>query len=76
MGPAFLTAVVLATAAFSTLGTTALAAADRHQGFWRLAPNECFLPPDIVVALNALGPYCSSPRGLYYYQMDHYRMRR
>lgn len=26
-------------------------------------PESCFLPPDVVVALNALGPYCDSPRG-------------
>jgi hypothetical protein len=31
----------------------------------RIGPQSCFLMPDVVVALNALGPYCSSPRGLY-----------
>lgn len=29
----------------------------------RIHPESCFLPPHIVVALNALGPYCDSPRG-------------
>ena len=29
----------------------------------RFHPESCFLPPDIVVALNALGPYCDSPGG-------------
>jgi hypothetical protein len=31
----------------------------------RIGPQSCFLMPDVVVALNALGPYCSSPRGSY-----------
>ena len=26
-------------------------------------PQQCFLRPDVAVAINALGPYCSSPRG-------------
>lgn len=29
----------------------------------RIRPESCFLPPDVAVALNALGPYCDSPRG-------------
>ena len=29
----------------------------------RFHPESCFLTPDQVVALNALGPYCDSPRG-------------
>lgn len=29
----------------------------------RIWPQSCFLMPDVVVAVNALGPYCSSPRG-------------
>jgi hypothetical protein len=29
----------------------------------RFHPESCFLTPDLVVALNALGPYCDSPRG-------------
>jgi carbohydrate-binding DOMON domain-containing protein len=28
----------------------------------RFHPESCFLTPDLVVALNALGPYCDSPR--------------
>jgi hypothetical protein len=32
---------------------------------WRIGPQDCFLMPDVVVALDALGPYCSSPRGYY-----------
>jgi hypothetical protein len=55
---------LLAIEAFSFVGTTAHAGY-RHHGFWRIAPNLCFLPPDVIVAVNALGPYCSSPRGYY-----------
>jgi hypothetical protein len=29
----------------------------------RIHSESCFLPPDVVVAVNALGPYCDSPRG-------------
>ena len=39
-----------------------------HHHRWhvaRIGPQSCFLMPDIVVALDALGPYCSSPRGSY-----------
>ena len=39
-----------------------------HHHRWhvaRVGPQSCFLMPDVVVALNALGPYCSSPRGPY-----------
>jgi hypothetical protein len=35
---------------------------------WYVGPTEpqsCFLVPDVIVALDALGPYCSSPRGSY-----------
>jgi hypothetical protein len=34
--------------------------------FWRVWPQDCFLMPDVAVAVNALGPYCSSPRARYY----------
>jgi hypothetical protein len=37
----------------------------------RLWPQDCFLMPDVIVAVDALGPYCSSPRGYYF----HYRRR-
>jgi hypothetical protein len=40
-----------------------------HYSFFRIGPQSCFLMPDVIVAINALGPYCSSPRGYYY----HYR---
>ena len=33
--------------------------------FWRKGPQDCFLMPDVIVAIDALGPYCSSPRGYY-----------
>lgn len=37
-----------------------------HHRHWRaIGPQSCFLTPDAVVELNALGPYCSSPRGSY-----------
>jgi len=39
------------------------------QRYARIAPQDCFLMPDVIVAVNALGPYCSSPRGHYH----HYR---
>jgi hypothetical protein len=31
----------------------------------RVWPQDCFLMPDVIVAIDALGPYCSSPRGYY-----------
>jgi hypothetical protein len=40
-----------------------------HHNRWyvgRIGPQSCFLMPDVVVAVNALGPYCSSPRGAYH----------
>jgi hypothetical protein len=37
----------------------------RHYVVWRVRPQDCFLMPDVIVALNALGPYCSSPRGYF-----------
>ncbi len=39
-----------------------------YHGHWyvaRIGPQSCLLMPDVVVALDALGPYCSSPRGSY-----------
>ena len=39
-----------------------------HHHRWhvaRIGPQSCFLMPDVAVAINALGPYCSSPRGSY-----------
>jgi hypothetical protein len=33
--------------------------------FWRAGPQDCFLMPDVIVAVEALGPYCSSPRARY-----------
>jgi hypothetical protein len=38
-----------------------------HYRFWRVRPQSCFLMPDVIVALNALGPYCSSPRRYSYH---------
>jgi hypothetical protein len=42
-------------------------AADHHHRWHvaRIGPQSCFLMPDVAVAINALGPYCSSPRGSY-----------
>jgi hypothetical protein len=37
-----------------------------RNAFWRVWPQDCYLMPDVIVAVNALGPYCSSPRGRYY----------
>lgn len=39
----------------------------------RIGPQDCFLSPDVAVALNALGPYCSSPRGPRYRAAGYYR---
>ena len=39
-----------------------------HHHRWhvaRIGPQSCFLMPDVAVSINALGPYCSSPRGSY-----------
>jgi hypothetical protein len=33
---------------------------------WRGWPQDCFLMPDVIVAIDARGPYCSSPRGHYH----------
>jgi hypothetical protein len=62
---AILLAVVL-----GTLPATASTAADlgvtreyREYRTWtRIWPQSCFLMPDVAVAVDALGPYCSSPR--------------
>jgi hypothetical protein len=40
-------------------------AVKRHNHFGRIGPQSCLLMPDVVVAVNALGPYCSSPRSAY-----------
>jgi hypothetical protein len=40
----------------------------RHT-LWRVGPQACFLMPDVIVAVDALGPYCSSPRGRYHWIM-------
>ena len=35
-----------------------------HYTNWaRIWPQSCFLMPDVIVAVDALGPYCASPRG-------------
>ena len=39
----------------------------------RRGPQDCFLPPDVAVTINALGPYCSSPRGPRYRVVTYYR---
>jgi len=39
----------------------------------RVGPQDCFLPPDVSVAVNALGPYCSSPRGPRYRVVTYHR---
>lgn len=39
----------------------------------RRAPQDCFLPPDVAVTVNALGPYCSSPRGARYRAVSYHR---
>jgi len=53
----------------SVPGTARVAAAAElrgihRYGFWRLGPQDCFLMPDVAVTIHALGPYCSSPRGV------------
>ena len=36
---------------------------NREYRTWgRIWPQSCFLMPDVAVAVDALGPYCSSPR--------------
>ncbi len=47
-------------------GATELTVVHVHRHlFWRAGPQDCFLMPDVVVAVEALGPYCSSPRAYY-----------
>ena len=43
----------------------ARAAVIHHDRRYVVGPQSCFLMPDAVVALDALGPYCSSPRSPY-----------
>jgi hypothetical protein len=66
---AFVTAIVLLIASplREAAGANAaeLGAVHRYT-FWRVWPQDCFLTPDVIVALDVLGPYCSSPRGHYY----------
>jgi hypothetical protein len=49
----------------SSAQATEMRALHRY-AFWRVWAQDCYLMPDVVVAVNALGPYCSSPRGRYY----------
>jgi hypothetical protein len=56
------------------IGATELGIYGRHgklvfHRYARVGPQDCFLMPDVIVAVDALGPYCSSPRGYSY----HYR---
>ena len=60
--------LLLLVATFAETTATAVAAELRvihRHVFWRVWPQDCFLMPDVIVALDALGPYCSSPRGHY-----------
>jgi hypothetical protein len=63
--------MALGTITLLVIAATAASAADlriavRHRAaYWRIGPQFCFLTPDVNVAINALGPYCSSPRAHY-----------
>jgi hypothetical protein len=59
--------LLLASANATETFVPARAIVAHHHGWHvaRIGPQSCFLMPDIVVALDALGPYCSSPRGSY-----------
>ena len=64
---------ILLVATFAGTAGTAAAAELRgihRYGFWRIWPQDCFLMPDVAVAVHALGPYCSSPRGFYRARYD------
>jgi hypothetical protein len=58
--------ILLLAATFIGTGRTAAAESRviHRNGIWRVAPQDCFLTPDVAVAIHALGPYCSSPRGV------------
>ncbi|MGD0076720.1 MAG: hypothetical protein ABSD31_20690 [Candidatus Binataceae bacterium] len=62
--------VVFAIAVLILLGEMASA---RPALIARRGPQECFLPPDVAVTINALGPYCSSPRGPRYRMVAYQR---
>jgi hypothetical protein len=38
----------------------------RHTTYWRVSAKDCFVMPDMIVAVDALGSHCSSPRGCYH----------
>ena len=64
---ALMIGILLLVATVAGTAGTAAAAELRgihRYGIWRVAPQGCFLMPDVVVAVHALGPYCSSPRGV------------
>jgi hypothetical protein len=68
IGLAATTISLLPSSVNATEGFVPAPASVHHHERWhvrRIGPQSCFLMPDVAVALNALGPYCSSPRGPY-----------
>ena len=59
--------LLLASANATETFVPAYGSVHRHERWHvrRIGPQSCFLMPDVAVAINALGPYCSSPRGSY-----------
>lgn len=63
---AFLTGLAAMTVALLPASASAAEAYVTHHHHWRaFGPQSCFLTPDAIVQLDALGPYCSSPRRSY-----------
>jgi len=61
----FMTGLAAMTFAFVPASTNAAEIVTHHHHWRSRGPQSCFLTPDAVVELDALGPYCSSPRGSY-----------
>jgi hypothetical protein len=57
--------VAIVVGATVSAGAAELRIVHRHTS-WRIWPQQCFLMPDVIVAVDALGPYCYSPRGHYH----------
>ncbi len=62
-----LLAVMVLSARAVAAELTRLPSLHRHI-VWRAWAQDCFLMPDVAVAVDALGPYCSSPRGSWRYR--------
>ncbi len=58
--------------ASANAGAAELRIIRQHTTYRRAWAQDCFLMPDVIVAVDALGPYCSSPRGHYHWIVRHW----